>query len=92
MVRLPLIYNEKTMSKFELFLPWPFLYHKSAATCQIDSYKVSNSNLRYADDTVLISALIDRVEAESEKKGFLLNTRKTECILITKNQATLLLI
>ena len=49
------------------------------------------NNLRYADDTVLISdsqeglqALIDKVGTESEKKGLLLNVKKTECMLITK--------
>ena len=49
------------------------------------------NNLRYADDTVLISdsqegrqALIDRVGAESEKKGLLLNVKKTECMIIIK--------
>ena len=41
------------------------------------------NNLRYADDTVLISdsqeglqALIDRIGAESKKKGPLLNAKK----------------
>ena len=52
------------------------------------------NNLRYADDTVLTSdsqeglqALIDRVGAESGKKGLLLNIKKTECMLTTKKSS-----
>ena len=57
------------------------------------------NNWRYADDAVLISdsqeglqTLIDRVGAESKKKGLLSNINKTKCMLITKRAATLLLI
>ena len=49
------------------------------------------SNLRYADDTVLIAdsneklqIIFDRVNEESENKGLKINIRKTKCMVITK--------
>eukprot|EP00795_Rhopilema_esculentum_P009669 gene9669-biopygen2063 len=49
------------------------------------------NNLRYADDTVLISEsaeklqeLLDRVVAESRKKGLTINCKKTECMVVSK--------
>ena len=49
------------------------------------------NNIRYADDTVLIAdseknlqLLLDTVVTESERKGLLLNVKKTECMVISK--------
>ena len=49
------------------------------------------NNLRYADDTVLIADLeeklqniLRKVTVESEKKGLQLNAKKTECMVISK--------
>ena len=49
------------------------------------------NNLRYADDTVLISdsseelqALLDKVVIESEKRGLSIDCKKTECMVISK--------
>ena len=49
---------------------------------------------RYADDTVLIAGsekdfqlLQDTVVTESERKGLLLNVKKTECMVISKKAA-----
>ena len=49
------------------------------------------NNLRYADDTVLISdsseelqALLDKVVIESEKRGLSISCKKTECMVISK--------
>ena len=50
------------------------------------------TNLRYADDTTLICSsreqlvdLLERVKASSEKKGLLLNTKKTKIMVIDKD-------
>ena len=49
------------------------------------------NNLRYADDTVLISEsedklqeLLRKVIEESEKKGLTINCKKTECMVVSK--------
>lgn len=49
------------------------------------------NNIRYADDTALIAgsekdlqSLLDIVVKESESKGLLLNTKKTECMVVSK--------
>ena len=49
------------------------------------------NNIRYADDTVLISnsceelkAVLDKVVTESEKRGLSINCKKTECMLVSK--------
>ena len=49
-------------------------------------------NLRYADDTVLIAdseeklqKILTTVTVESENKGFQLNAKKTECMVISEN-------
>ncbi|GFR82210.1 retrovirus-related Pol polyprotein from type-1 retrotransposable element R2 [Elysia marginata] len=51
------------------------------------------TNLRYADDTVLIAnsqenlqALLSVVTYESESMGLQLNARKTECMVVSKKQ------
>ena len=51
------------------------------------------TNLRYADDTMLIAdseeriqALLDRVIVESEKMGLTLNKKKTEYMIISKRE------
>ena len=51
------------------------------------------NNLRYADDTVLISdsqeglqALLDKVVDASKDKGLTLNCKKTECMVVSKNK------
>ena len=51
------------------------------------------NNLRYADDTVLIATseeqlqlLVDKVVLESAKKGLCVNTKKTECMVVTKKR------
>ncbi|GFO36225.1 retrovirus-related pol polyprotein line-1 [Plakobranchus ocellatus] len=51
-------------------------------------------NLRYADDTVLISEsgkrfqkLLDSVVLESERMGLSLNVKKTECMVISKKSS-----
>ena len=49
------------------------------------------NNVRYADDTALIATsekdlqnLLDIVVSESERKGLLLNVKKTECMVVSK--------
>ena len=49
------------------------------------------NNLRYTDDTVLIADSVEKLKniistviVESENKGLQLNTKKTECIVISK--------
>jgi len=49
------------------------------------------NNIRYADDTVLISEsegklqeLLDKVVEESAKKGLTINCKKTECLVVSK--------
>ena len=49
------------------------------------------NNLRYADDTVLISdsrdqlqEILDKVVEESEKRGLSINCKKTECMVVSK--------
>ena len=51
------------------------------------------TNLRYADDTTLICAsreelmnLLQRVKQASEKKGLLLNTKKTKIMVLDKSR------
>ena len=51
------------------------------------------SNLRYADDTVLIADSVEKLQKilttvarESENKGLQLNTKKTECMVISKQK------
>ena len=51
------------------------------------------NNVRYADDTVLtaenekdIQNLVNIIEIESKGKGLELNSRKTEVMVISKNQ------
>jgi len=55
---------------------------------------VKITNLRYADDTTLVCGsrkelmdLLQRVKKESEKKGLLLNTKKTKIMVVDKNQS-----
>ena len=50
------------------------------------------NNLRYADDTVLISdsrdrlqEILDKVTVESAKRGLSINCKKTECMVVSKN-------
>ena len=52
------------------------------------------NNLRYTDDTVLIADSVEKLKniistviVESENKGLQLNTKKTECIVISKQSA-----
>ena len=49
------------------------------------------SNLRYADDTVLLAEsekelqdLLDKVAEESKKKDLMINCKKTECMVVSK--------
>ena len=51
------------------------------------------TNLRYADDTVLLAKsvdtlqkLLDVVVRESELKGLLINCNKTECMVVSKKK------
>ena len=51
------------------------------------------NNLRYADDTVLISEngkdlqqLLNIVESKSKKKGLELNSKKTEVMVISRKE------
>ena len=51
------------------------------------------TNLRYADDTVLLvksvedlQKLLDVVVRESELKGLLINCKKTECMVVSKEK------
>jgi len=51
------------------------------------------NNIRYADDTVLLATsveqlqgLVDKVVLESAKKGLCVNTKKTECMIVTKEK------
>ena len=53
--------------------------------------KIQITNLRYADDVVLIASsmkklqeLVDRVRSESEKSGLLLNPKKTKVMKIQR--------
>ena len=53
------------------------------------------ANLRYADDTVLLSEsqtdlqkLLDVLVRESERKGLSLSCKKTECMVVFKKPAT----
>ena len=52
------------------------------------------NNIRYADDTALLATsenklqeLIDQVVFHSENYGIAINTKKTECVVITKSQS-----
>ena len=56
------------------------------------------NNLRYADDTVLISEnekdlqqLLNIVESKSKEKGLELNSKKTEVMVISRKEEPLLI-
>ena len=65
----------------------------------MDGFSVGGRNLtniRYADDTVLIAAsveqlqeLVSAVNAASEEKGLKINREKTECMVVTKRSESL---
>ena len=65
----------------------------------MDGFSVGGRNLtniRYADDTVLIAAsveqlqeLVTAVNAASEEKGLKINREKTECMVVTKRSESL---
>ena len=75
------IYSESIMRK---------ALHDSEGEVMVAGHKVTN--LRYADDVVLIAAsmtelqeLVDRVKTESERSGLFLNVKKTKVMKIRKN-------
>ena len=75
------IYSESIMRK---------ALHDSEGEVMVAGHKVTN--LRYADDVVLIAAsmtelqeLVDRVKTESERSGLFLNVKKTKVTKIRKN-------